>query len=104
MKVHIETVHFKADEKLIDHIETKLSKLDQFYDRIIDAKVFLKLENSGQVRDKIAEVILNIPGENIVCKETDKTFEAAINEAEENLKRQLIKRKEKIRKTHDQSV
>ena len=35
MKVHTETVAFKADQKLIEYIERKLSKMDQFFDRIL---------------------------------------------------------------------
>lgn len=97
MKVHTEAVQFKADIKLIDFIEKKIGKLDQYFDHILEAQVVLKLENSGQVRDKIAEVRLNVPGEVIFAKETSKTFEAAVDEATEALKRQLIKHKEKIR-------
>lgn len=99
MKVHIEAVQFKADEKLIEHIEQKMEKLDQFFDRIIDAKVILRLENAGQVRDKVVEGILNLPGHTLVVKETNKTFEAAVDKSADVLKRQLIKYKEKMRRT-----
>jgi ribosome-associated translation inhibitor RaiA len=50
MKINMTAVHFDADQKLIGYIEKKTAKLEQFFDRIIDAQVFLKLENSGQVR------------------------------------------------------
>jgi putative sigma-54 modulation protein len=97
MRVHTETVAFKADQRLIAFIERKLSKMDQFFDRIIDAKVVLKLENAGQVRDKIVEVRLNVPGNVLVVKESRKTFEASVASAVEGLKRQLIRHKEKER-------
>jgi putative sigma-54 modulation protein len=61
MKINMSAVHFNADQKLIDYIEKKTAKLEQFFDRIIDAQVFLKLENSGQVRDKIVELKLQVP-------------------------------------------
>ena len=99
MKVYTESVHFKADQKLIDYIELKLGKMDQFFDRIIDAKTILKLENSGQVRDKVVEIILHIPGQTLVVKETNKTFEASVDSAVDTLKRQLIKYKQKMRRT-----
>ena len=95
MKIKTQAVKFNADAKLIEFIDLKLSKLEQFYDRIISAEVMLKLENSGQVRDKIAEVKINIPGTVLFTKETDKTFEAAIDSSVGSLKRQLIKHKEK---------
>ncbi len=101
MKVHTESVQFKADQKLLNFIEKKMNKLDVFFDRIIDADVKLRLENSGQVRDKIAEVRLHVPGQSLFVKETEKTFESSIDNAVENLKRQLVKYKEKMRMHHD---
>lgn len=97
MKVHTESIHFSADMKLLDFIEKKVGKLEQIFDRIIDATVVLKLENSGQVRDKIAEIKLNIPGGVIYIKESSRTFEAAIDQAIDALKRQLIRYKERLK-------
>ncbi len=97
MKVYTESVQFKADQKLLDFIEKKLNKIDHYFDRIIDARVTLKLENTGQVRDKIAEVRLKVPGDLLVAKESQKTFEAAIDAVVDVLKRQLIKFKEKTK-------
>jgi putative sigma-54 modulation protein len=95
MKVVTHAVHFDADQKLIDFIEKKLAKLQVFFDRIIDVDVFLKLENSGQVKDKIAEIKLNVPGAVLIVKEIAQSFEAAIDEAIDTLKRQLVKHKER---------
>lgn len=95
MKVHTQSLHFSADAKLIAFIEKKISKLDQFFERIVTANVVLKLENSGQVRDKVVEVRISLPGSLLYAKETSKTFEASIDTATNSLKRQLIKFKEK---------
>lgn len=97
MRVNTESVQFKADQKLVNYVEKKLGKLDNFFDRIIDAEVKLRLENSGQVRDKIAEVRLSVPGNTLFVREINKTFEASIDEASDNLKRQLKKYKDKLR-------
>ncbi|NJN35489.1 MAG: ribosome-associated translation inhibitor RaiA [Saprospiraceae bacterium] len=96
MRVQTEAIHFSADVKLLSAIESKLAKLDHFFDRIIEAKVILKLENTGQVREKIAEVKLQLPNGVIFIKETSRTFEAAIDKALVALKRQLVKFKEKL--------
>ncbi len=95
MEIKTQAVRFNADSKLVEFIEQKLSKLEQFYDRIISAEVLLKLENSGQVKDKIAEVRINVPGNTLITKETQKSFEAAIDLSLDSLKRQLIRHKEK---------
>jgi putative sigma-54 modulation protein len=97
MKILIEPVHFTADQSLLDYIEKKIKKLEQFYDRIIDVQVTLKLENSGQVRDKVVEVLVSVPGDRIFNQDTQKTFEAAVDKVAAGLKRQLIKRKEMMR-------
>lgn len=96
MKIQTTAVHFNADQKLLSYVDQKAGKLDHFYDRIIDASVFLKLENSGQVRDKIVEFKLNVPGETLIAKETNKTFEAAVDLVVDNMKRQIKKYKQKI--------
>jgi len=96
MKVRTEAVQFKADQKLLDFIENKLGKLENYFDRIIDAKVILKLENSGQVKDKISEVKLNVPGISLFAKYSAKTFEEATDKATANLTRQLKKYKDKL--------
>jgi putative sigma-54 modulation protein len=97
MRVHTESIQFKADQKLVDLIERKLGKVTTYFDRIINAEVVLKLENSGQVKDKIIEVRLKVPGETLIASETNKTFEASIDKVVASLKRQLIRYKEKIR-------
>jgi len=97
MKIHTQSVHFDADAKLLEFIDKKLAKLEQFFDKIIETKVILKLENSGQVRDKVTEIKLSIPGSVLFVKETNKTFEAAIDKAIDTLKRQLIRYKERLR-------
>ena len=101
MKINTTSIHFDADQKLIEYIEKKTTKLDQFFDRIIDAHIYLKLENSGQVRDKIVEIKLLVPGDTLMATEVSKTFEASTDAAIDNMKRQLNRYKERLQaKTH----
>lgn len=98
MKIQVQAIQFSADQKLVSLIESKLEKLQRFYDHIIDAEVFLKLENkSTQVKDKTITIKINIPGKSLVAEETSKVFEEAADLAVESLRRQLKKHKEKIR-------
>jgi putative sigma-54 modulation protein len=55
----------------------------------------LKLDSHQQVKDKTAEVKLNVPGLTLFASETAKNFEAATDLAVESLRRQLKKYKEK---------
>lgn len=97
MKVNIQTPNFVADIKLVNFIEKKLSKLEQFYDKIIYADVFLKVQNTSGKENKIVEILLSIPGDDLMIKKEAKTFEEGTDECVKSLERQLKKRKEKIR-------
>lgn len=92
-----QSVNFNADSKLIEFVDEKLNKLDQFYDQIVDAEVFLKVENVADGINKLAEVRINIPGNDLIAKKQCKTFEEAIDQCVDVLKRQLNKRKERVR-------
>ena len=96
MKLQMHSIHFNADGKLIDFIQKKADKLDTFYDRIIDGEVFLRLDKDDSKENKIVEIKLNIPGQQLFAKEKSKAFEAAADEAVEALRRQLKKHKEKM--------
>ena len=95
MKVNVHPVDFTVDQKLVDFIQKKLDKLDNFYDRIIEADVHLKLENTNTKENKIVEVKVHIPGESLVVKKQFKTFEEGIDSSVEPLERMLLKYKEK---------
>ena len=97
MVIQTQSLHFNADQKLLEFINKKVSKLDTFFDKIINAEVIMKLERTGQVQDKVAEVKLHIPGAVLVAKETTKAFEESIDLAVESVRRQIIKHKEKSR-------
>ena len=95
MKLQIHSIRFDADDKLIEFIKKKLNKLETFYDRIIDGEVFLKIENDESRINKIIEIKLNIPGDQLFAKERARSFEIGADEATEALRRQIKKFKEK---------
>ena len=96
MKMNVQAVNFNADQKLIDFMQRKLDKLDHFYDKIIDAVVYLKLDNNHSKENKIVEVKLNIPGNDLIVTKECTYFEEAADQASLVLGRQLKKRKEKL--------
>lgn len=102
MKITVQAIHFTADSKLVDFIQKKANKLDQFYDQIISGEVYLKLEKVEDEANKISEIKLLIPGNQLFAKEKCKTFEEATDLAIESLRKQLEKHKQKIR-THETS-
>lgn len=97
MKIRVQSIHFTADIKLLDFIQKKADKLDQFYDQIIGADVYLRLDNSEDEANKITEIKIMIPGNDLFAKEQCKSFEEATDKAIESLRRQIEKHKEKQR-------
>lgn len=96
MKVEINASHFEVDAQLNDLINKKVSKLERFFDHIIDCVVFLKEEgHSEQNREQIVEIKVNVKEATLFCKESAIKYEQAIDLAVESMKRQLQKYKEK---------
>ncbi len=99
MKVNVHAVNFTVDKKLVDFIQERVGKLEKFYDKVVSADVFLKVEKTSEKENKVVEVKIHVPGDDFMVKKQCKTFEEAIEISAESLERLLIKRKEKIR-TH----
>ncbi|MCX6271879.1 MAG: HPF/RaiA family ribosome-associated protein, partial [Bacteroidetes bacterium] len=77
MKISINSVHFKSDKKLEDYINDKVSKLNQYYEGTIGSEVTLKLDSNEKVKDKIVEIRVAIPGNDLYTKKESKSFEEA---------------------------
>jgi ribosomal subunit interface protein len=94
MKLQVHSIHFNADQKLIDFVQKKVDKLETFYDRLVDGEVFLRLNNEG-IENKTVEIKLKVPGSQLFAKEQARSFEAATDLATEALRAQLTKFKTK---------
>ncbi|MCE2732612.1 MAG: ribosome-associated translation inhibitor RaiA [Cyclobacteriaceae bacterium] len=94
MKLQVHSIHFDADQKLIDFIQKKVEKLETFYDRVVDGEVFLRLNNEG-VENKTVEIKVRVPGSQLFATEKARSFEAAADMATEALRNQLAKFKTK---------
>ena len=97
MKVNINAVHFKTDKKLDSFITEKVEKLSDLYDGIIGSEVTLRVNNSEDHENKIAEIRLLVPGNDLFAKKQSKSFEEATDIAVDALRRQLSRHKEKQR-------
>ena len=97
MKVNINSVHFKTDKKLDSLITEKVEKLSDLYDGIIGSEVTLRVNNNEDHENKIAEIRLLVPGNDLFAKKQCKSFEEATDIAVDALRKQLAKHKEKQR-------
>jgi putative sigma-54 modulation protein len=97
MIIRVQSVNFNASSDLIEFVQKKMDKLDQFFDHIVDGDVYLKLDNNHEKENKIAELKVNVPGTDLIVKKQSASFEEAIDSGAEALRKQLSKRKEKIK-------
>ncbi len=91
MNITFQAVNFKADKKLIRFITEKVSKLDQFYDKIVDAIVYLKVENVSDNNNKVIELKLNVNNATLFVGEHSSTFESACDTVLDSMRNQLMK-------------
>ena len=98
MNIKIQSIHFDADKELLEFIQEKVNKLGRYYDGIIGGEVFLKLEKSSSTENKVAEIKLHIPGNDLFVKKQCKTFEEAVDTGVTALSTQVKKQKDKVKK------
>lgn len=94
MKITVQSIGLTPHEPLESHIDKKVNKLETFYDKIQECKVFLKVENNADKANKTAEIILAVPGDDIVVKKTTTSFEESLDLCVDTAKKLLIKKKE----------
>ena len=98
MEVKINSVHFTADQKLVDFVNKKVSKLETFFDGIINAEVTLKVLKPETANNKVSELKVSIPANGyLFAKKQADTFEEATDLAIDAVRKQLDKYKEKLK-------
>jgi putative sigma-54 modulation protein len=98
MEVKINTVHFNADQKLMDFVNKKVAKLDTFFDGIINSDVTLKILKPEATKNKVAELKVSIPSNGyLFAKKEADSFEEATDLAVDAIRKQLGKYKEKLK-------
>lgn len=96
MLIDYQTTNFKADQKLLDFVGRKLSKLERLHSRIINATVYLKVENSEDKQNKTVEIKINSRDFQLFVSEQGRSFEAAVEFAMDSLRNQLAKKKTRV--------
>lgn len=94
MKVKIQALHFTLEKPLLSLIEEKAEKLHKVFNRIESCDIILKQEKNELNKNKIVEIILDIPGNRFFSKSQCQTFEEATSTAFDEIRTQLLSRKE----------
>ena len=99
MDINIKTTHFDADKKLLDFVNTKVNKLDKYFDRIIRSEVVLNFNKSKKkfTDNKEARIRIEIPGNELFAEKEATSFEEAVDLTIDALEKQVKKYKSKLR-------
>ena len=90
MNVNIQTVHFDADDKLVDYVTKKVEKLNTFHDQILKVDLFLKLDNVvHSIKDKVVEIKVHVPKHDFFVKASSKSFEESFDNAVDSIISQI---------------
>ena len=96
MDTQITARYFNASQKLKDFVNTRVGKLERFYDGITDARVILSKHNASGGA-KTAEITLNVRRNSLIAQDEAHTYEEAIDRCVIRLRRQILKYKGKKR-------
>ncbi|MFU8860714.1 MAG: ribosome hibernation-promoting factor, HPF/YfiA family [Cyclonatronaceae bacterium] len=94
MKTTFTSRHFEASNRLQDYSVKAVSKLEKFYDGIIDCDIIMQ-PNEDHDEPNRAELIVKVPNDLLNVSETAATYEQAMLKAVDTMKRLLIRYKEK---------
>jgi len=98
MEVKLNSVHFTADQRLVDFVNKKVGKLDTYFDGIINAEVTLKVLKPEVANNKVSELKISIPSNGyLFAKKQADTFEEATDLAIDAIRKQIAKYKEKLK-------
>ena len=93
MNTTINSVKFRADEKLEKFINDKVAKLDRMIDNATKCEVTLKVDKPESDNNKIAEIRIFVPGKDLFVTKQADTFEEAVADGIDSLKVQIEKYK-----------
>ena len=96
MKTNIQSIGFTASEELTAFVKEKTAKLSLHFENILTSEVCLSTDKSSTKENKVCDIRLVIPGNDLLAKSQCKTFEEAMAQASDALVKQIEKHKTKI--------
>lgn len=98
MNINFEYHNVKASNRLEIMAAKKIEKLFDKFDFLVRADVFFKKENTSEANTgMLCNIRLSLPGPRMYVESSNASFEASISESVSELKRQLEKRKAKMK-------
>jgi ribosomal subunit interface protein len=95
MNVKINAVNFKADDKLTEFIQDKVSKLERHAAGLLEADVTLNVDKPESAHNKVAGIRLVVKGNDLFASKQADSFEEAVMLSIDALKSQISKFKDR---------
>lgn len=93
MEIRVKSLKFDADQKLLDYVEKKVSKLSRFSDHLDVIEVTLSLLN--EPGNKEVKIQTHAYGQDLLIERSSSTFEEAVTVAVDLMKEKIVRTKEK---------
>ena len=93
MEIRVKSLKFDADQKLLDYVEKKVSKLSRFCDHLDEVDVTLSLLNEPD--NKEVKLQTRAYGQDLLIERSASTFEDAVTEVVDLMKEKIVRTKEK---------
>ena len=93
MEIRVKSLKFDADQKLLDYVEKKVSKLSRFSDHLDEIEVTLSLLNEPD--NKEVKIQTRAYGQDLLIERSAATFEDAVTIATDLMKEKIVRTKEK---------
>lgn len=96
MNLQLTGHHLEVTPALREYVQSKLSKISNHFDHVIDIKVTLSVEKLAQK----AEATIHVPGQDLHAECADENMYSAIDMLTDKLDRQVLKHKERHTSHH----
>lgn len=96
MQISIQSPGFKVTQVLTGFIQEKVEKLSNYYSDLISIDISLRVSNSDTKENKVCEIRIAVPGNDILASAQCKTFEEAVLNVVEIIKTRIKRKKSKI--------
>nr|WP_298993083.1 ribosome-associated translation inhibitor RaiA [uncultured Polaribacter sp.] len=98
MEIVFEYHDVESSKRLEDFVKEKLEALHHKYEMIVRADIFFKTENtSSDETGKICNIRLSVPGPRLFAEASHDNFMKSISESINDLEKQLLKKKGKLK-------
>jgi integrase/recombinase XerC len=94
MKIIIQTPHIRVRQSLLNFVRQKVEQLAGISNHLQEARVTLKLTNDEHKQNKTCEIRGIIRGNDVFAERAANSFDEAVLNAVEAIRRQLTDRKD----------